>query len=219
MDELVRVFDLRVEEYEDWFEKNRFAYLSEVEAVKKLWPKVERAVEIGVGTGRFAVPLGISLGIDLSEKMAAVARSQGIEVVIGSAEELPFEDGSLDAILMVVTICFLRDPDQALKEVLRVLRPGGSFVVGIVDKDSFLGQIYLEKKEKSPFYRFARFFSARELISLLETKGFSVERVVQTLFRPLSEIGEVERPQEGYGKGGFVVIKATLKGSEETEKP
>ncbi len=208
---VVDVFDSHVDDYESWFEKNRFAYLSEVEAVKALWPGVDSAIEIGVGSGRFAAPLGIKMGVDLSEEMAKVARNRGIQVVIASADSLPFEDNSFDAVLMVVTICFLSDPEKALDEVARILRPRGEFIVGIVDKDSFLGQMYLKKKEKSPFYRFAHFFSSRELIAFLEARGFNVERVLQTLFCPLDEIREVERPQEGYGKGGFVVVKATLR--------
>jgi SAM-dependent methyltransferase len=49
-------------------------------------------VEIGVGTGLFAVPLGILIGVEPSPRMAELARYRGIEVLENVAEELPFAD-------------------------------------------------------------------------------------------------------------------------------
>jgi len=57
------VFDTYTEEYEEWFERHKFAYLSEIEALKKVIP-AGKGLEVGVGTGRFAKPLGIDTGID-----------------------------------------------------------------------------------------------------------------------------------------------------------
>jgi len=70
-------------------------YLSELEAVRSMLPVDGTGIEIGVGTGRFAAPLGIKLGLEPSKSMASLARQRGIEVVEGEAEALPFEDGSL----------------------------------------------------------------------------------------------------------------------------
>ena len=68
-------FDSQVDRYEGWFEKNSLAYESQVEAVRSVLPS-GNGVEIGVGTGRFAVPLGIKLGVDPSEAMREVARKK-----------------------------------------------------------------------------------------------------------------------------------------------
>ena len=49
-----------------------------------------------------------------------------VEVVAGSAEELPFPDGSFDNVVTTLSLCSVRDLDMALAEIRRVLRPGGA---------------------------------------------------------------------------------------------
>ncbi|WP_223208970.1 MULTISPECIES: class I SAM-dependent methyltransferase [Pyrococcus] len=203
----IEPFEKYTERYEEWFERNKFAYLSELNALKSLLPTRE-CVEVGIGSGRFAAPLGIKMGVEPSKKMAEIARKRGIRVIEGVAENLPFEDNSLDCILMVTTICFVDDPEKAIKEAYRVLKPGGYIVIGFVDKESLIGREYEKRKDKSVFYRDARFFSAREIMELLERNGFKIDGVVQTLFKKLDEIRDVEPVEEGYGRGSFVVIRA-----------
>ncbi|MGB3944604.1 MAG: methyltransferase domain-containing protein, partial [Methanothrix sp.] len=64
---------------------------------------------MGVGTGRFAAPLGISVGLDPSLPMMEVARKRGVLCVRGVAERLPFRDGAFDLLLMVTDDFLLRD--------------------------------------------------------------------------------------------------------------
>ncbi|GAI42146.1 unnamed protein product, partial [marine sediment metagenome] len=79
-------------------------------------------------------------------------------------------------------------------------------IIGIIDKDSFLGKIYQAKKSK--FYKTARFFSVREIVSLLKQARFSKISFRQTIFHLPSQLRQIEPSQDGYGKGGFVVIAA-----------
>jgi len=204
----IEPFEQHAQQYEDWFERNRFAYESELQAVKMLLPESGNGMEIGIGSGRFAAPLGIKTGIEPSAKMREIARKRGIDVVAGIGEALPFDDSMFDFVLMVTTICFLDDIETALKEAYRVLRPDGCLITGFIDKDSPLGRLYQMNKEKSVFYREATFYSVNELIALLEQAGFGDFCFTQTIFHHPAEIKGIEPIKEGYGEGSFIVIRA-----------
>ena len=200
-------FDKFPSRYERWFDRNKYVYQSELEAVRKLLPERGRGIEIGVGSGRFAAPLGIGCGVEPSEEMAALAVEKGIEVIRGVAEDLPLDDSSFDFVLMVTTVCFLDDVKTAFAEAHRILKPGGSFVGGFVDKQSRIGKLYQLKQERSRFYGEAVFYSAAEIISYLMAAGFRDFESVQTLFGDVSEVEEVQHVREGFGDGSFVVIR------------
>lgn len=194
--------------YEEWFESNRFVYESELFAVKNQLPGGGRGVEIGVGSGRFAVPLGIKIGVEPSVAMRGMARDRGIEVIGGVAEALPFKDYEFEFALMVTTICFLDNTESALKEAYRILKPNGSIMIGFVDKDSLLGKLYLKRRHKSLFYGIATFYSVDEVTNYLRKTGFRDFEFCQTIFKPLKEIHALEPVKEGYGQGSFVVVSA-----------
>lgn len=201
-------FEKYAGQYEDWFEKNRFAYESELRAIRAQIPESGDCIEIGVGSGRFASPLGIKLGVEPSKKMREVAEQRGIKALDGVAEALPFNDSVFDCALMVTTICFLDDIEGAFKEAYRVLKSGGFLIIGFVDRDSVIGRQYQRQKEKSVFYRIATFYSVDEVIVYLRKAGFRDFHFSQTIFHSLSEMECIEPVKEGYGEGSFVVIKA-----------
>ena len=203
----IDVFDRCTEKYENWFDKYKAIYESELNMLKALTPKFTRALEIGVGSGRFAYPLGIKEGIEPSMKMAEIAKQRGIKVYPGFAESLPFQDEEFDFVLLAVTICFVKDPVKTLKEAHRILKKNGNILVAIVDRNSQIGKEYLRKKEKGKFYKNATFFSTDEVCNMLENGGFDVAKIYQTLLS--NSLKEIDKPQdfkEGYGKGGFVGI-------------
>lgn len=207
----IKPFEIFPERYEEWFEINRFVYESELQAVKQLLPENGKSVEVGVGSGRFAAPLGIKLGIEPSTEMRRIAMSKGIEVMDGVAESLPFKDAQFDYVLMVTTVCFLDDIDAAFKETFRVLKPEGYFVIGLIDKESSIGQFYQKHKNENPFYKIADFYSVNEVTQYLRQAGFDSFHFTQTVFHNLPEIKEVEPVKEWYGEGSFVVIRAKKK--------
>ncbi|MBN2417693.1 methyltransferase domain-containing protein [bacterium] len=201
-------FDRYLPEYEQWFERNRRLFLSEVATLKKILPLPGRGVEIGIGSGLFAVELGITEGIDPSPAMRAKAAERGLRVLDGTAENLPWEDGALDYALMVTTVCFLDDVELAFREAARVLKAGGRLIIGFVDRSSQIGRMYQLKKSKSRFYGDAEFYTPAEIASILARAGFTVIRTLQTLFGNPKDMHTVQEPKPGYGEGGFIVIDA-----------
>jgi len=198
-------FEKYSDAYDEWFKKNFDLYEAELEAIRQLIPPPgSEGMEVGVGSGKFAAPLGIKIGVEPSEKMAIKARMQGINVYRSVAEELPFSDGRFDFVLMVTTICFVDDVIKSFREAFRVLKPSGCIIVGFVDKESELGRQYADKHEKSKFYKDATFFSAQEVLKYLEEVGFMTTRIKQTLIPGESQ----ETILDGYGKGAFVVIRS-----------
>ncbi|MFX1533689.1 MAG: class I SAM-dependent methyltransferase [Promethearchaeota archaeon] len=205
----IEPFEKYASQYEDWFEINKFVYKSELQAIRNQLPENEEGVEIGVGSGRFAAPLGIKLGVEPSPKMREIAQSRGIKTIDGVAENLPFDDSQFSFVLMVTTICFLDNIQTAFKEANRVLKTGGCLIVGFIDKESPIGKLYQQHKNESPFYKVATFYSVDEIIFHLNEAGFKKFNITQTIFHNLTEIKAVEPIKEGYGEGSFVVVRAT----------
>ncbi len=164
----IEPFEKHSDAYDQWFDDHRDFYAAELETIRRLIPPAgAKGLEVGVGSGKFAVPLGIKVGVEPSEKMANKARLKGVDVHSGVAEKLPFSDGLFDFVLMVTTICFLDDVAKSLTEAFRLLKAEGSIVVGFIDSESSLGRQYAEKKESSRFYKNAAFFSTSEVLKYL----------------------------------------------------
>ncbi|MBN1495102.1 class I SAM-dependent methyltransferase [Candidatus Peregrinibacteria bacterium] len=205
----INPFDEYTNQYEDWFGRNKFVFESELRAIKEQLPKSGNGIEIGVGSGQFAAPLGIETGIDPSEKMRELAQKRGIKAINGVAENLPFGDSQFDFVLMTTTICFVDNLEVSFKEAYRILISKGVLIIGFIDKKSPLGEIYQIHKERSAFYQKATFYSVDEVISKLKKVGFKNFNFTQTIFHDLKEIKNIEPIKEGYGEGSFVIIRAT----------
>ncbi len=205
----IKLFNKHITQYENWFERNKFVFESELQAIREQLPKSGNGVEIGVGSGRFAAPLGIKIGVDPSEKMREIAQKRGIKAIDGVAENLPFSDSQFDFALMTTTICFVDNMKESFQEVYRVLKPGGALIIGFIDKESLIGRMYQQYKEESVFYGKATFYTVNEVVSNLKKAGFKNFNFIQTIFHNLAEIKAIEPIKESYGEGSFVAIRAT----------
>jgi SAM-dependent methyltransferase len=201
-------FEEHTDRYEHWFEEHDPAYRSELRALERLLPDPGYGVEIGVGSARFAAPLGIQVGVDPAIAMLRRARDRGVDVVRGVAEALPFADDAFDTALSVTTVCFVDDVDRMVAEARRVLHADGALVFGYIDKHSPVGEIYQEKKEENPFYREATFVSTEELLAALERGGFADFEFTQTVFQWPGDMTDPDPVRAGYGDGSFVGLKA-----------
>ncbi|ADC66582.1 Methyltransferase type 11 [Ferroglobus placidus DSM 10642] len=168
------VFEGRALEYDEWYERNREIFEREVRCLKELVPK-GLILEVGVGTGRFAEKFS-AIGIDASLDMLRVARKR-VEVVRGDASFLPFKNEVFDAVLLIVTICFLENPKKAVEEIHRVLKRNGYLIIGFVPKNSALGKLYEEKGRKGHrFYSAAKFYTLEEIEEILD-ESFEIVQI------------------------------------------
>ncbi|WP_321420182.1 class I SAM-dependent methyltransferase [uncultured Methanomethylovorans sp.] len=182
---------------------------TELEAIKKMLGQVHpkhRCIEIGVGTGRFTEGLHIIYGLDPSIEMLKKTRERKIICIQAVAENLPFKDKSFDIIMMATVDCFLTNLQQAFAEIDRTLKPDGRFILAKIDRDSELGKAYEKKQQDNRFYRYAKFHSVDEISEYIHEANFGDLATVQTLFRSLEMIEDVEPVRCGYGEGGFVVL-------------
>ncbi|MFA5069190.1 MAG: class I SAM-dependent methyltransferase [Candidatus Omnitrophota bacterium] len=200
------IFDLHSKQYDAWYSRHEFAFLSEIEAIKKVLPPAGNGLEIGVGTGRFASSLGIATGVDPSNEMLRIAKKRGVNTHLGFGETLPFPNKVFDYVAVIITLCFVENPKEVVEEIHRVLKKNGKIIIGIVDRESFLGKFYQHKE--SMFYKKARFFSVTEVTELLKESDFSPFSCYQTISILPNDMKSVEKSKKGFGKGGFVVIAA-----------
>ena len=128
-------FEENRELYEEWFIRNDAVYKSELKAIRHFIPEQGKGIEIGIGSGLFAKPLGIKDGIEPSEMMRELAIKRGLNVLNGVAEKLPFKDNEYDFALMVTTICFVDSPEKSIAEVYRILKHNSPFILAFVDKE------------------------------------------------------------------------------------
>lgn len=192
----IELFENLAAEYDRWFEESPDLYRQELALVRRTLPAVRgRALEVGCGTGRFAVPLSIGTCVEPARAMARMARERGIDVLRACAEALPFVDNSFDLVLMVTVVCYLKDPEAAFAEVRRVLSRGGRFVNAFLERGGEVAAGCIRNPGKSVFLSKARFYSTEEMIFMLKGQGLAV-RDAQALPSGFSII-TASRPHQG----------------------
>ncbi len=206
-----KAFDNFPDEYDIWFDKEGLIYKLELKVIKEMVPEKGKGIEIGSGTGRFSIPLGIRIGVEPSLPMGNIAAQKGLDVIGGIAESLPLKSESFDFVLFNTVICFFDSPEMAFLESYRILRPGGLVLIGFIDRESYLGNIYNEEKEESKFFKDADFYSISEISRILTESGYGSLEYAQTLIFDIKSNILSEKISSGYGKGSYVVIKGYKK--------
>jgi ubiquinone/menaquinone biosynthesis C-methylase UbiE len=104
----------------------------------------ERILEIGPGTGYYTLDLATWIGpegtleiLDIQQEMLDHTMDRvgerglaNVTAALGDAQALPFDDASVDAVMLTTVLGEIPDQDAAMAEIARVLRPGGRLVVG-----------------------------------------------------------------------------------------
>jgi SAM-dependent methyltransferase len=131
-----RDFELQTHRVEDrhWWYRGRRRVLERTIAHLGLPPRA-RVLDAGCGSGRNMVDLarwGTVTGVELSAAAAEAARGRHVgEVVEGSVLEMPFAPASFDLVVCLDVIEHLQDDRAALRELRRVLAPGGALLVTV----------------------------------------------------------------------------------------
>ena len=182
------LFDAKAETYDDFCRTPLGHFIDMVEhdiLGKVAQPRSgEIAVDLGCGTGAYSVWLqeqGLSVtGVDLSEKMLAVARrkaSDRVKFIRADLSHLPFPSGQFDFAICNVTLEFVQDPTAVLKEGIRVLKPGGRLVVGLIPKLGPWAVKYSKRGQETPtsVYHSARFFSYDDIKQIGPNPPYDVQ--------------------------------------------
>jgi ubiquinone/menaquinone biosynthesis C-methylase UbiE len=206
-------FDEYATQYDAWFASPEGCVLfeNELAAIRFLWCQVcQPALEVGVGTGRFAQALNVEFGIDPAVGSLRLAERRGIKVNQARGEAIPFPDATFGGVLMVATLCFADDAATLFREAARVLRSDGHLLVGDVPADSPWGKEDLRKKETGhPFYSSAQFYRKEALEVMLRDSGFLVVSASSTLIHSQPGASRTESRQSGHVAGaGFVCLLA-----------
>jgi len=178
----------------------------EIEFVRRF--STDRDVlEVGCGTGllleRIARFARSTKGIDLSDGMLEKARTRGLDVTLGSATDLPFDDATFDVACSFKVLPHVRDIERALGEMTRVVRPGGTVVIelynpfslrGLVKNLLPAGAISDRTKESAVYTRFDNPFRVEDLVPrrlrLLASRGVRIVTPAAVVMR-LPFIGRV----------------------------
>jgi SAM-dependent methyltransferase len=167
------------------------------EFVEKICRRVNdrrpRILDVGCGTGANLLLLskyGDAEGVDVSEDALSFCRERGLEKVrLGDGEELPYEDGTFDLVTAFDVVEHMDDDLAGLKEMRRVLRPGGRVLL-FVPTFMFLWGLQDEVSNHRRRYRLP------ELERVLEQAGFEVERTTYaniTFFLPILLVRKLMR--------------------------
>src|SRR5215211_1430931 len=182
-------------EQSHWWHIGRRKILAEfVEAIcRDVTDRRARILDVGCGTGANLLMLskyGDAEGVDISEDALAFCRERGLEKVkLGAGEELPYDDGTFDLVTAFDVVEHMDDDLAGLREMRRVLRPGGRVLL-FVPTFMFLWGLQDEVSHHRRRYRLP------ELRRVLERAGFEIERTTYaniTFFVPILLIRKLMR--------------------------
>jgi ubiquinone/menaquinone biosynthesis C-methylase UbiE len=154
-----------------------------------------RVLDVGCGDGALACAAASRradvTGIDPDLAMLVAARSRAARVGVhvafleGRVEQLPFPDTSLDVVVSVTVLCFVPDAAAAVREMARVLRPGGRLVLGELGRWSLWAAVRrIRGWLGASTWKAARFHSATELRALAEQAGLRVMTIRAAVYYP-----------------------------------
>lgn len=184
----------RVEQAHWWYTGRRKILAGFVEEIcRNVTDRRPRILDVGCGTGANLLMLseyGEAEGVDIAEDALAFCRERGLDKVrLGAGEELPYEDGTFDLVTAFDVVEHMDDDLAGLREMRRVLRPGGRVLL-FVPTFMFLWGLQDDVSNHRRRYRLP------ELRRVLEQADFEIERTTYaniTFFFPILVMRQLMR--------------------------
>jgi ubiquinone/menaquinone biosynthesis C-methylase UbiE len=218
-------FDKEAMTYDDWYKTKLGSFVDEVETACIFnmldLPRGSKILDVGCGSGNYSIKLAELgyevVGVDLSKEMLMKAkekaddRNLAIDFREMDVYELDFDDESFDAAFSITAFEFIPDIQKAMDEVMRVLKKSGQMIIGMVNRDSSWGKLYM-----SPEYQAHSVFKYANLKTVEEMKTYYPENFIesdQCLFvGPEAKDDKISLEEEnrlkGEGvEGGFICLK------------
>lgn len=151
----------------------------------------QAVLDVGCGDGTLLAlargeGAGLVAGCDPDPRMAKRARDRlGGVVVVGAGQALPFSDASFDRVTCITVLAFVDDPQAIVREMARVLRPGGVLLIGDLGRWSFwAARRRVRGWLGHSLWRAARFRTGGVLAGLIEGAGLVASPPVGAIFYP-----------------------------------
>ena len=184
----------RIEQSHWWYTGRRKILANFVEDIcRRVTDRRPRILDVGCGTGANLLMLseyGDAEGVDISKDALAFCRERGLDKVkLGAGEKLPYDDGTFDSVTAFDVVEHMDDDLAGLREMRRVLRPGGRVLL-FVPTFMFLWGVQDDVSNHRRRYRLP------ELRGVLEKAGFEIERTTYaniTFFLPILFVRKLMR--------------------------
>jgi len=210
----VGVHDAQAARFDRWYETlaenpyagafvyGRMKIEALLEETIRVMPVESRALDVGCGTG-FNLSRMRDRGFDVvgiepatGMRQRAIARNPGVDVIDGNIESLPFEDASFDLVISVEVLRYLSDPSIGIREISRVLRPGGLAILTAAPRWSLNGYAFVNlvtSRLSIPTFTKLKqsFLPVRSGRSMMKQAGFRQIEVHGLFFGPWVALGRV----------------------------
>ncbi len=180
--------------YTGFMKKNDSAYTELSSKIRKHLKKTDSVLELACGTGQLTYRLASSVkswyATDFSPKMIEEAKKlrkdKMVKFEVADATALQYKDQSFDAVVIANALHIMPDPEKALSEINRVLKPGGSLFAPTFVYDGNYNKVLIWLMEKAGFHTYHK-WKTSELKEFVTAHGFVIVSSEAVKAKPLEE--------------------------------